>query len=85
MIKLTNLPTYLPILKAKFIFIGKLEDERKTFSYSDTERRLINDLLHNYNKYAHPKSYGNRTLNFTVVFGIEIVQVVDVVRQSFSR
>jgi hypothetical protein len=52
-----------------------------TFSYSDTEHRLIHDLLHGYNKYAHPKSYIEReNVNFTVVFGIEIVQLVDVVR-----
>ena len=44
-----------------------------------TEDKLIGDLLRGYNKFAHPKSYFNKTLNFTVVFGMEIVQLVAVV------
>ena len=54
--------------------------EGDILSYSDTEHRLINDLLRSYNKFAHPKSYVDKRENFTVVFGIEIVQIVAVVR-----
>ena len=67
------------------IYLAKLENDEKIYSYSDAEHRLIKDLLHDYNKYAHPKSYVNKTVNFTVVFGIEIVQLVAVVRLNFTR
>ena len=59
-----------------------VHEKKKRPEYSDAEHRLIHDLLHGYNKFAHPKSYINESVNFTVVFGIEIVQIVDVVREE---
>ena len=46
------------------------------------EQSLINELLKGYNKDAHPEPQQINKTAYKVVFGLELVQLVNVVRKS---
>jgi len=49
-----------------------------TGAHESLEQKLINDLLKGYNKDAHPIPEQNKSL-YAVTFGLELVQLVNVV------